>query len=134
MSNQLYLNCWVFREKASRVFPVKIAGTESVGALKKAIKEEKPVAFHHVDANTIDLWQVSVYCFDASMPTPELWQVDVPADDSALRTVSLDGVEPLLSVKRLSGLFQRAPADEHVHIVIQLQPNGVFRHLPPRIL
>ena len=54
------------------------------------------------------------------MSTPELWQVDVPVDDSALRNVS--------------GLFQRAPADEHVHIVIQLTSNGVFRHLPPRIL
>ena len=41
---------------------------------------------------------------------------------------------PLLSVKRLPGLFQRAPTDEHVHIVIQYTPNGVFRHLPYRVL
>ena len=40
MSGQLYLNCWVIGDKAGRVFPVNIAGTESVGTLKKAIKEE----------------------------------------------------------------------------------------------
>ena len=134
MSLQLCLNCWVLGEKASRVFPVKIAGTESVGTLKKAIKEEKRPAFDQIPADVLDLWQVSVQCFDASMSTPELWQVDVPVDDSALRNVSLDGDNPLLSVKRLSGLFQRAPTDEHVHIVIQYTPNSVFRHLPPRIL
>ena len=82
----------------------------------------------------IDLWQVRVHCLDALMLTPELWQVDVLTDGSALRNVSLDGVRPLQPVKRLSGLFERAPTDEHVHIVIRLQPNGVFRHLPPRIL
>jgi hypothetical protein len=77
---------------------------------------------------------VSVHCFDASRSTPELWQVDVLADDSALRNISLDGDKPLLSVKRLSGLFEEDPADQHVHIVIRRPPNGVFRHLPPRIL
>ena len=44
MSGQLYLNCWVFGKKADRVFPVKIAGTESVDTLKKAIKEENSIA------------------------------------------------------------------------------------------
>ena len=72
------------------------------------------------------------------MSTPELWQVNVPADDNlpeAVRNLSLDSVKPLRSVKRLSGLFEEALlADDHVHIVIRRPPNGVFRHLPPRIL
>ena len=130
MFNQLCLNCWVCGEKASRVFPVKIAGTESVGTLKKAIKEENSIAFQHVDAVAIDLWQVSVHCFDVSRSTPELWQVDVLADDSlqeAVRDLSLDDVKPLSSVKRLSGLYKEAlPADDHVHIVIRRPPNGVY--------
>ena len=120
MSNQLCLNCWVFGEKASRVFPVEIIDAKNVGHLKDAIKEKKPVAFHHVDTDGIDLWQVSLHCVEASRSALELWQVDVLAEDSALSNVSLVGVEPLLSVTCLSGLFQRAPADEHVHIVIQL--------------
>ena len=94
MSLQLCLKCWVLGEKASRVFPVKIAGTESIGTLKKAIKEEKRPAFNQIPADVLDLWQVRVHCFDALMLTPELWQVDVLTDDSALRNVSLDGVEP----------------------------------------
>ena len=40
MSLQLCLNCWVIGDEAGRVFPVNIAGTESVGTLKKAIKEK----------------------------------------------------------------------------------------------
>jgi hypothetical protein len=134
MSRTLCLNCWVFGDTANRIFTVKITETDSVSTLKKAIKEENPVAFQHVDAVAIDLWQVSVRCLDASRSTPDLWQVDVPADDSALSKISLDGVKPLLSVKRLSGLFEPDPADENVHIVIQRPPNGVYRHLPPRIL
>ena len=134
MSGQLYLNCWVFGEKADRVFPVEIIDTKNVGHLKDAIKEKKKPAFDHIPADVLDLWQVRMHCFDALMLTPELWQVDVLTDDSALRNVSLDGVQPLQPVKRLSGLFQRAPTDEHVHIVIQYTPNSVFRHLPPRIL
>ena len=135
MSLQLCLNCWVLGEKADRVFTVEIADTKNVSALKDAIKEKKRPAFDHIPADVLDLWQVRVHCFDASMSTPELWQVDVPVDDSALRNVSLDGDNPLLSVKRLSGLFgELDPTEERVHIVIQCPPKGVFRHLPPRIL
>ena len=92
MSLQLCLNCWVLGEKADRVFTVDIADTTNVSALKDAIKEKMQPTLDHIPAKTLDLWQVRVHCFDASMSTPELWQVDVPVDDSALRTVSLDGV------------------------------------------
>ena len=112
MSNQLSLNCWVFGEKADRIFPVKIAGTESVGTLKKAIKEENSIAFQHVDAVAIDLWQVSVPCFDVSRSTSDRRQVDLLADDSlqeAVRDLNLDDVKPLSSVKRLSGLYRGPP-------------------------
>jgi hypothetical protein len=41
------------------MFPVKIAPGESVGALKKAIKEEKRPAFDDMPADRLDLWKVS---------------------------------------------------------------------------
>jgi len=66
MSRTFELNCWVLGDQTGRVFPVEIAGTGSVGTLKKAIKAEKSVEFQHVDANTIELWKVSVHSFDAS--------------------------------------------------------------------
>ena len=42
-----------------RVFPVKVAKSETVGGLKKAIKKEKEHAFDGVDADCLDLWKVS---------------------------------------------------------------------------
>ena len=130
MSRILELYCWVLGDQADRVFPVKIAGTESVGNLKDAIKEK---AFNHIPAHTLDLWKVSVHSFDAPRLTPDrldLWQVSVLADDSlqeAVRNLGLDGVKPLSSVKRLSGLYNDAlPAEGHVHIVIRRPPNGVY--------
>jgi hypothetical protein len=56
----LELNCWVRGDDWDHVFPIKIAQTESVGALKELIKEKKQHTFQHMDANTLKLWQVSV--------------------------------------------------------------------------
>jgi hypothetical protein len=53
------LNCWVLSDDLDRMFPVKIAPEESVGALKKAIKEEKRPAFDDMPADRLDLWKVS---------------------------------------------------------------------------
>ena len=50
----LRLNCWVFGDDVSQVFPVKITNTESVGTLKKAIRDEK-LALQHVDADSLTL-------------------------------------------------------------------------------
>ena len=55
----LRLNCWVLGDDSSRVFPVKIAAMESVGTLKKVIKDEKKPAFDHLTADSLDLWMVS---------------------------------------------------------------------------
>lgn len=40
MSTLLQLNCWVLGDDPNRIFPVEIAGTKTVGSLKKAIKDE----------------------------------------------------------------------------------------------
>jgi hypothetical protein len=53
------INCWVLSDDLDCVFPVKIAPDESVGALKKAIKEEKKPAFDHIPADRLGLWKVS---------------------------------------------------------------------------
>ena len=46
-------------DDSQRVFPVRIAKSETVGALKKAVKKEKEHAFDGVDADCLDLWMVS---------------------------------------------------------------------------
>ena len=53
------INCWVLSDRPESVFPVKIAPEESVGALKKAIKEEKRPAFDHIPTDRLDLWKAS---------------------------------------------------------------------------
>jgi len=68
MSGTLELFCWVKGDPLDQAFPLKIAGTETVGALKKAIKEEKKVAFEQVDADALKLWAVSVSYEREPMP------------------------------------------------------------------
>jgi len=60
MSRILELYCWVLGDQADRVFPVKIAGTESVGNLKDAIKEKKKPALEHITADSLTLWKVCI--------------------------------------------------------------------------
>ena len=59
MSGTLELFCWVQGDDHRQAFSLKIAGTETVSALKKAIKEKKKLAFDHVPADTLKLWKVS---------------------------------------------------------------------------
>jgi hypothetical protein len=44
MSNILELNCWVIGDEPHSIFPVKIASSEMVGYMRKAIL---PRAEHH---------------------------------------------------------------------------------------
>jgi hypothetical protein len=97
----LEINCLVRGEPRSNIFPVKIAGTESVGALKDAIKEKKQLAFQHVDADTLVLRKVSL-----------------PFDDRLEEIVrNFDGGEPLSPIDKLSEVFSNV-ADSHLHIVV----------------
>ena len=55
----LEINCLVHGEPRSHIFPVQIAATKTVGALKDTVKEKKQPAFDHVPADTLVLWKVS---------------------------------------------------------------------------
>lgn len=44
MSDVLDLNCWVLGDDLSRVFPIKVSQSETVGGLKREIKKEKTPA------------------------------------------------------------------------------------------
>jgi hypothetical protein len=105
MSATLQLNCWVFGDDVSRVFPVKITNTESVGTLKKAIKEEKKPAFDHVTADSLALWKVS-------FPVNHSLQQNLANLDLTDET-SLSSVDVLLEV------FSNVPPFKHLHIVVK---------------
>ena len=60
MSDKLNLNCWLLGDDPRRFFPVEIAKTKTIGALKEAIKEgpSSKGDFDGIDAQYLDLWKV----------------------------------------------------------------------------
>ena len=106
MTRELELNCLVLDSHASinRIFTVQVLGTDNVSILKKAIKEEKCPLFNHVTADTLDLWNVSV-------PVQEL-------SETHLHDLQPEHA-PLVPVKRLGGLYPKAPLEEHLHIIVR---------------
>jgi hypothetical protein len=59
MDSTFELNCSIRGDDPNSVFPVKIAGNESVGTLKKAIREENQETFQGIDARSLKLRKVS---------------------------------------------------------------------------
>jgi len=53
------LNCLVLGDDPNHIFPVNIAQTQTVGDLKKVIKDEKKPQFDHIPADGLKLWNVS---------------------------------------------------------------------------
>ncbi|KAJ3742410.1 hypothetical protein DFH05DRAFT_1544458 [Lentinula detonsa] len=100
------LNCLVLDSHASidRIFPVQISETDIVATLKEKIKQKARPVFEHIDAHTLDLWNVSV-------PVEELSETHLHDLQPAHA--------PLPPVKRLSRLFPNTPPEEHLHIIIQ---------------
>jgi Crinkler effector protein N-terminal domain len=107
----------VLDDDTSHIFPIEIAESKTVGALRKAIKDEKRPAFDHIPADTLLLWKVSI-----------------PVNRSLHENISkLDFVDEgsLLPVKRLSGVFSDQLENEHLHIVVRAPPAGEFdKHFP----
>ena len=90
-------------------FEVQIGRDESISALKKLIKAEKPVAFAHVDADNLRLWMVNI-----SADQDELLQQH-PTRNST----------ELLPIKKVSYYFSgdNEPLDEYIHVIVEV-PTG----------
>ena len=54
------LNCFILGDDINHIFEIQIPSTSTVSALKDMIKEKKNHEFDTVDANRLELWQVSV--------------------------------------------------------------------------
>ena len=57
LMNHLKFNCWLLGDKPVRVFPVTIAISETIGALKEVI-QDKLIPDHDYPAKNLDLWKV----------------------------------------------------------------------------
>jgi hypothetical protein len=99
----LELNCLIYDDDASHIFPVEIASSKSVGALKKAIKEEMKPALDHVTAASLTLWKVSI-------PIDGSFEENVKAE--------LEEEEMLSPVDTLSDIFSNLKG-KHLHIIVK---------------
>ena len=106
----LQLNCLVFGDDPNHAFPVKIADTASVGALKETVKDNQRHVFQHVDAERLALWKISI-----------------PGDrnlEEKINNLDLANKEPLPHVLKLSKVFPDLPEEEHLHIIVGSLPAG----------
>src|SRR5262245_27583934 len=113
----LELNCLVLGDDPSHVFLVKIADSESIGSLKKAIREEKKHAFQDVDADSLKLFRVSFPVNDDLDATLTHFQRE--HDAASVRYLSRP-------VTRLKGLFSDHEP-EHIHVIVQSPPAGKYQ-------
>jgi hypothetical protein len=60
------LFCWILN-KSDSPFSVEIEMNKTVDALKKRIKKEKEHALAGIDADTLDIWKVSLSSWRVSM-------------------------------------------------------------------
>jgi hypothetical protein len=100
------LNCWVHGDEIHQAFPVEISSTKTVGVLKDAIKNKKPVGFRDVDAKDLVLHKVSVP-FDNDPNLKETLQ------DLYLHA------DLLYPLQTLSDIFTELPLQGHLHIMVE---------------
>ena len=109
MATPLRLNCWVLGEDSTRIFPVEVDRDENVGGLKKAIKEEKKQAFDHIDADSLDVWNVSI-------PIDE--DTNLQAQVKGMRLHEKKSLWPLKGLLRIF----RDLDQEALHVVVKSPP------------
>ena len=101
----LTLNCWVRAPDVREIFEINISRSMTVGALKKAIKNEQPEIFRDVAATCLSLYK-------PSEPVAE------PHKENLSNIVLSELGEPLLPLRKLSDLFTAAPPETHIHIIV----------------
>lgn len=104
----LELNCLVSGDDHSHIFPVKILSTESVGALKKTIKNEKKPAFDHIPADALILWKADI-TISRSLK-------------GNIKNSEFTNERQLSPIEHLSEHFSEPLLQRHLHIVIKAQP------------
>ena len=125
MSTVLELNCWILGHDPRRVFSVKIASSETVSYLRKAIKDEKNHTFTGIDADLLDLWKVSnlIRHTDNEEFISLKVDIDLTTNSDLLNSIKEeDNIRDAIELKpwsRLSKLFAGGADDEHLHIIVQ---------------
>lgn len=107
----MQLNCLVLGESRSHIFPVEISGAESVGLLKKTIKQENSRTFDRVDPKDLFLWSIPPVFDDEKLT-------------KLLGTAIFSEKESLSPLDELSKVFPNLPVKGCLHIVVGLPADG----------
>ena len=94
----------VYDQPFTRVFDVEIKREKPVSALKQLIKAAKQNEFEHIDANTLNLYQVEIPITDDENP-------QVP---------DLRNYTKLQAGKKINPVFKVDPPEDVVHIIIKV--------------
>jgi Crinkler effector protein N-terminal domain len=116
MATPLNLNCWVLGEDSTRIFSVEIDRDKNVGGLKQAIKEKKVPAFDRIDADSLDVWNVSIPIGeDANL-------------EAQVKNLRLHEKKPLWALEGLLKIFSDLEK-ETLHVVVKAPPISEHRCL-----
>ena len=115
MSTTINLHCWLHGDDSGRIFPVEIAATKTVGALKDEIKDKMRPAFDHIPDKALVLWKVSI-------PVNKSFQ--------DLDKLDFDEGNSLLPTEVLEDVFLGTLPQNHLHIVVKPRAVGkCHKHL-----
>ncbi|KAF8550758.1 hypothetical protein OG21DRAFT_371376 [Imleria badia] len=104
------LYCWVRGQGAGRILEAKISKTETIAALKEAIKDKNPTTFRDVDAMTLSLYKHRG-----------------PVDKESVSEIVLsEHAERLMELDELSEVFPEPPPKHHIHIIVDTPYPTIF--------
>jgi hypothetical protein len=106
----LQLNCLVLNDKPAHNFVIDIKDTETVDALREAIKHKLHPKFEDVPAAALVLWRDNQRITDIK--------------DSGINAIP-DCDQWLLAGNQLSKVFLDSPPDpDNLHIIVECSPTG----------
>ncbi|KAG0305792.1 hypothetical protein BGZ99_001980 [Dissophora globulifera] len=111
MANKLTLFCVLSGELSSRAFSVKVATTDAVDDLRKAIIKKNPNAFERTDPDDLVLWHVSIPLMDDD------------EDELPIMLDTLSEKKKLGPAVDLSDVFKEGAPRKTINIIVQ-QPSA----------
>src|SRR5688500_10442317 len=95
--------CLVQGDAIKNSFPIDTSGCETIGHLKKAIKDAKQNAFCGIDANQLTLWRVDI----------------IQIKENQEMIIKEHEGEELHSFKSVGDYFQKEPTSTNIRIIIE---------------
>ncbi|KAH7904757.1 hypothetical protein BJ138DRAFT_1235200, partial [Hygrophoropsis aurantiaca] len=110
----LRLNCLVIGQPVNNIFEVKVTAVDTVAYLRKAIKHEKPLTFHNVEADSLELWSVS-------LPNDDALEQNLINLNSNLNPKQSLHRRPMTKLRKV---LPDPLEDEHLHIIVRPPPGA----------